>query len=264
MNTTQQPQGRLRKTVKNAGKKLLRGTVLDFLAKHSLVPNDPVIGNEHFPWAQAFEANYPAIRRELEAQLTNRAELPNFQDLSPDQYRISPDSLWKTFVLVGFGERSELNCSLCPETAKALAKVPKLETAFFSILAPGKQIPRHRGITKGMVRAHLGLKVPRHAEQCWMDCGDERIVWQEGELVFFDDTYPHAVSNNTDEERAVLLFDFERPMTRAGQRVSRLMMWALKKTAYFKDAQRNQREWEKRYRDYIAKQSGERTQANTA
>ena len=29
----------------------------------------------------------------------------------------------------------------------------------------------------------------------------------------------------TDEERAVLLFDFERPMTRGGQRVSQLMMW---------------------------------------
>lgn len=255
MNTIQQPTGRLRKTVKKAGKKLLRGTVLDFLAKRSLVPNDPVIGNEHFPWADAFAANYPAIRRELEAQLTNRAHLPNFQEISPDQYRISPDSLWKTFVLVGFGEPSELNCGLCPETARALSMVPKLETAFFSILAPGKHVPMHRGITKGMVRAHLGLRVPRHAELCYMDCGEERIVWQEGELVFFDDTYPHAVWNNTDEERAVLLFDFERPMTRSGQLLSRFMIWALKRTAYFKDAQRNQREWEDRYRAFMAEQA---------
>lgn len=264
MNTTQKPQGRLRNAVKKTGKRLLRGTVLDFLARCSLVPNDPVIGNEHFPWARAFTEHYPAIRRELEAQLANRAALPNFQEISPDQYRISPDSLWKTFVLVGFGEPSELNCSLCPETAKALAAVPKLETAFFSILAPGKHIPRHRGITKGMVRAHLGLKVPQHAEQCWMDCGDERIVWHEGELVFFDDTYPHAVCNNTEEERAVLLFDFERPMTRAGQLLSRIMMWGLRQTAYCKDAQRNQREWEKRYRALMAKQAGKRSAAETA
>ena len=254
MNTTEKPKGRLRNAVKKFGKKLLRGTVLDYLSKSSLVPNDPVIGNEHFPWARAFADHYPAIRRELETQLANRAQLPNFQEISPDQYRISPDSLWKTFVLMGFGVRSELNCGLCPETARALDLVPNLETAFFSILAPGKHIPLHRGVTKGMVRAHLGLRVPKDAEQCYMDCGDERIVWQEGDLVFFDDTYPHAVRNDTDEERAVLLFDFERPMTRGGRFVSRLMMWALRHTAYCRDAQRNQREWEERYRDFIAHQ----------
>ena len=42
------------------------------------------------------------------------------------------------------------------------------------------------------------------------------------------------------------------------------MMWALRQTAYFKDAQRNQREWEKRYRDFISKQAGERAHADTA
>jgi beta-hydroxylase len=252
MSASEQPVGRRRKVVKKLGKKLLRGTLFDYLAKCSLVPNDPVIGNEHFDWADEFVRRWPAIRTELNAQLANRAALPNFQDISPDQYRISPDSLWKTFVLVGFGERSELGCELCPETARALAMVPKLETAFFSILAPGKHVPLHRGITKGMVRAHLGLRVPQSPEDCWMTCGDEKIVWREGDLVFFDDTYPHAVWNNTNEERAVLLFDFERPMTRGGQRVSRLMMWVLRHTAYFKDAQRNQRDWEQRYREFLA------------
>lgn len=256
VNDSAIPKSRRRKVIKKLGKKLLRGVVFDYLAKRSLVPNDAVIANEHFDWADEFASRWPAMRAELEKQLANRAALPNFQDISPDQYRISPDSMWKTFVFVGFGERSDLNCGLCPETARALAAVPRLETAFFSILAPGKQVPKHRGITKGMVRAHLGLRVPRDAENCWMDCGDERIVWREGELVFFDDTYPHAVSNNTDEERAVLLLDFERPMTRGGQHVSRLMMWVLRRTAYFKDAQRNQREWEERYRAHLARQSG--------
>ncbi|MGD8417795.1 MAG: aspartyl/asparaginyl beta-hydroxylase domain-containing protein [Pseudomonadales bacterium] len=255
MNTDLRPKGKRRNLVKKLGKKLLRGGVLEYLARCSRVPNDPVIGNEHFPWAEAFAARWPAIRRELETQLANRAQLPSFQDISPDQYRISPDDLWKTFVLVGFGEWSELNRELCPETARALSEVPKLETAFFSILAPGKHVPLHRGITKGMVRAHLGLRVPRDAKHCYMDCGDARIVWREGELVFFDDTYPHAVWNDTDEERAVLLFDFERPMTLGGRLVSRFMMWLLKQTAYSKDAKRNQRAWEERYRKVLAQAS---------
>jgi beta-hydroxylase len=96
------------------------------------------------------------------------------------------------------------------------------------------------------------LRVPERAEDCWMECGGERIVWRDGELVFFDDTYPHAVWNNTDEERIVLLLDVERPMTPGGQRLSRLMSWLLRRTAYFKDAQRNQRAWEARYREFLA------------
>ena len=88
-----------------------------------------------------------------------------------------------------------------------------------------------------------------------MECGGERIEWREGEFVFFDDTYRHGVWNNTDEERAVLLIDFERPMTLGGRLVSRLMMWLLRQTAYFKDAQRNQNVWEKRYRDVLSRQN---------
>jgi len=254
MNAAEKPKGRRRKFVKKLGKKLYRGVVLKHLARCSLVPNDPVIGNEHFPWADEFRGHWEKMRGELEAQLQNRAELPSLQDISPDQYRISPDDMWKTFVFVGFGHRSLLNCELCPETAHALSLVPKLETAFFSILAPGKHVPMHRGVTKGMVRAHLGLRVPSDSAQCWMDCGDARFEWSEGELVFFDDTYPHAVWNNTNEERAVLLFDFERPMTRSGQWLSRLMNRLLRRTAFFKDAQRNQREWEERYREYLSRE----------
>jgi ornithine lipid ester-linked acyl 2-hydroxylase len=251
----EKPKGRRRIFVKKLGKKLLRGPILEYLARRSLVPNDPVIGNEYFPWADEFCAHWIEIRRELAIQLRNRTELPSFQDISGDQYRISPDDRWKTFVFVGFGDHSALAHELCPETARALSLVPKLETAFFSILAPGKHVPRHRGVTKGMVRGHLSLLVPKESTQCWMDCGDDRIEWREGELVFFDDTYPHAVWNDTNEERAVLLFDFERPMTRRAQWLSRLTIWLLRRTAYFKDARRNQRAWEERYRKVLARQT---------
>jgi beta-hydroxylase len=246
------PPGTRRKVVKKLGKKLFRGVFLEYLARQSQVPNDPVLDAKLFPWAEPLRTHWRDIRDELEAQLRHRASLPNFQDISPDQYRISPDSMWKTFVFYGFGEKSELNCELCPKTAALLSAVPRLETAFFSVLAPGKHVPRHRGVTKGMVRCHLGLKVPKEADQCWMDVGSVRNHWKEGELLFFDDSYPHEVRNDTDEERAVLLFDFERPMTRRGQWLSRLMMRLLRRTAYFKDAQRNQREWEERYRRLLA------------
>ncbi len=250
------PKPRSYKIVRKYGKKLFRGVLFDFLARESRVPTDAVLGAEHFPWADEFRARWPKMRAELEQQLENRASIPRFQDISPDQYKISPDDQWRTFVFCGFGHKSELASELCPETAAALALVPKLESAFFSILAPGKHVPRHHGVTKGMVRCHLGLKVPEDSDHCFMnldsESGTERCEWKEGDVLFFDDTYKHEVWNDTDEERVVLLFDFERPMSLAGRLVSRLMMLALRQTAYFKDALRNHREWERRYRAELA------------
>ena len=80
---------------------------------------------------------------------------------------------------MGFGEPSELHRRLCPETAKALDTVPKLQTACFSGLGPGKHVPRHRGGTKGLVRCHLGLEIPGDKQRCRMEVGDESFSWEE-------------------------------------------------------------------------------------
>lgn len=249
------PGGLRRHLVKRAGKKLFRGTLLEFLSKQSRIPDEPVIDNAYFPWSERLREQWPVIRDELETLLEHRAALPSFQEISPDQYRISTDDRWKTFMLYAFGERMEFGCEMCPQTAKALAEIPDLTTAFFSVLGPGKHIPRHRGVTKGLVRCHLGLRVPKGPGRCLIEVGGVPCEWKEGELFFFDDTYKHEVWNETKEERAVLLFDIERPMGFMGRRVSRLMLAALKRTAYYKDAIRNQRAWEKRYREMIAAKS---------
>jgi aspartyl/asparaginyl beta-hydroxylase (cupin superfamily) len=245
---------RRRKFVKRRGKRLFRA-IDRWLATQSVVPTDPVIDSALFPWVRELRHNWRAVRAELDDLLHQRTELPRFQDISPDQRKISPDDLWRTFVFTGFGQRSEQARRLCPETTRLLEGVPRLQTAFFSILAPGKRIPTHRGVTKGMVRCHLGLKIPREAERCSMTVGGVRCVWSEGETLFFDDTYPHEVENDTDEERAVLLFDFERPMTLRGRLVARALMVLLRRTAYFKDAYRNQAEWEERYRQRVLEAS---------
>jgi beta-hydroxylase len=249
------PAGFRRRIVKRAGKKLFRGTLLEFLSRQSRIPDEPVLDNAYFPWAEQLRAQWPRIRDELETLLEQRAALPSFQEISPDQYRISADDRWKTFMLYAFGKRLDFGCELCPRTAAALAQIPDLSIAFFSVLAPGKHIPRHRGVTKGLVRCHLGLKVPKGPGRCLIEVDDVACEWREGELFFFDDTYPHEVWNETSEERAVLLFDIERPMGFWGRRVSRLMLTALRRTAFYRDAMRNQAAWEKRYRETIGAKS---------
>lgn len=247
VDTKVELRARRRKYVKRYGKRLLR-TIDRYFARQSLVPNDPVLNATLFPGIPEIENNWQAIRAELETLLQRREELPFFQDISPDQYGISPDDKWRIFALYGFGHRSEHNCRLCPQTARLLDRVPGIENAFFSILAPGKNIPSHRGITKGLIRCHLGLLVPPEPERCFMDVGTVRCTWQDGRVLIFDDTYPHAVCNNTDQERVVLLFDFARPLTGQGRVVRRGLFWFFRRSAYVRNALRNEARWEQRYR----------------
>jgi beta-hydroxylase len=241
-----QLRARRRKLVKRQGKRLIR-SLADFMSRHSTIPDDPLIDPVHFPWASDLRAEWKAVRAEFDALLAHRELLPRVQDLSPDQARISSDDLWHAVVLYGFGHRCEAVCERCPATARLLEGIPGLETALFSIMGPGKRVPLHRGISKGMIRCHLGLVVPERADRCSMEVAGERVEWTQGDLVFFDDTYPHAVWNDTDEERVVLLFDFERPMDRRGRFVSRLLMAGLRRSAYTRDATRNQKAWEDHY-----------------
>jgi ornithine lipid ester-linked acyl 2-hydroxylase len=247
---------RRRKFVKNSGRRLFK-KIDRWFARQSRVANDPVLDPAEFPWVAELERNWEVVREEILALLEHRTELPRFQDISPDQSRISPDDKWRTFFFYGFGTRAERNCKLCPETARLLAQVPAgIENAFFSILAPGKIIPEHCGITKGLIRCHLGLIVPADPARCYMDVGGVRCTWEEGRALVFDDTYPHSVSNTTDEERVVLLFDFPRPMSVRGNVARRLLFSAFRRTSYVRDALRNEARWRERQLPGLARQLG--------
>lgn len=180
--------------------------------KYSKVGDSVFFSNEQFPWSYELEANWQTIRRELDQVMPYAEALPNFQDISPRQGRIADDDRWKTFFFTAFGYKSQKNCERCPETAKLLEKIPGLKVAFFSILAPGKHIPRHRGKHKGIIRCHLALKVPQPKEACYIQVADQTAYWEEGKTLFFDDTFPHEVWNNTDEYRVVLFLDIARPL----------------------------------------------------
>jgi beta-hydroxylase len=120
-------------------------------------------------------------------------------------------------------------------------------TAFFSILAPGKHIPDHRGPFNGVLRYHLGLKVPEPAEQCRIRVADEYRHWEEGESLLFDDTYRHEVWNETDGERAVLFMDVRRPLRFPINLLNRAALRLIQRTALVQDARENQKRWEERF-----------------
>lgn len=182
------------------------------IANNSLVGDTPFFEVNQFSWVKLLEDNWTTIRAELDNILQSVETIPNFQDLSPDQYSITQDDRWKTFFFYAYGFKSDINCQKCPHTTSLIEQIPGMTTAFFSILLPGKHIPEHYGPYKGVLRYHLALKVPQPITSCAIRVQDQICHWQEGKSLIFDDTFAHEAWNYSDEIRVVLFIDFIRPL----------------------------------------------------
>jgi len=218
----------------------------------STIEEHRVFPNALFPWASRLEANWQSIRAEADVVLKDPRTIPPVRNLSPDHRQIAVDDRWRSFFLWGYGKRWQNNCERCPKTAELLSEIPDLLSAFFSVLLPGTHIPRHVGPTKAILTTHLGLKVPRNSEACRMRLVDQDLRWQEGRLFVFDDTYPHEVWNDTDEDRSVLLLHINRPQRFPGSMLRDGFLAALRHSRFMQDGLRNLEEWEKALRDRAA------------
>lgn len=211
-------------------------------ARASLRGDHAIHANADHAWVTELVAAAPAIRRELARVLEPGEPIPAFQEISPEQAAITRDDRWKTYVLYAYGVRAHRNCQACPETAAAVARIPGMKTALFSILSARKHIPAHRGPYKGLLRCHLGLLVPE-PEACRIRVGDQVTGWREGQVLIFDDTREHEVWNDGDSERVVLFIDFLRPMRAPQSWVNRAVLWLIRHSPYGRQAMRRFSDW---------------------
>ncbi|WP_298466394.1 aspartyl/asparaginyl beta-hydroxylase domain-containing protein [uncultured Erythrobacter sp.] len=215
------------------------------IANSSLISNDPVLDSAQFDWSSKLSRHWEAIRDEALAIFEHRDAIPPLREVSPDHRRIMRDNSWRSFFLVGYGNRIEENIARAPKTAELLSHIPGLNSAFFSILAPGAVIVPHRGVTKAFMTAHLGLVVPKQREKCWMRIHDQRLTWGQGKWMVFDDTYEHEVQNETDETRIVLLCQITRPLKAPGSWLANATMNYIKRSHFVQDAKSNLADWER-------------------
>jgi len=166
-----------------------------------------------YPQLNEVTRHYQIIKTEFDNAYQTRNQLPNYHDIDPGEYKISntTEKNWKVFMLYLLGHKAVSNRELCPETSRILDTIPDMIQAFFSILEPGKTIPLHKGPYLGYLRYHLGLQIPKqNPPKLWLN--SQEYTWKSGEAVLFDDTWPHAVENHSNEVRAVLIIDVLRPM----------------------------------------------------
>lgn len=187
---------------------------------YPFLPADEFFDCRHFPWLNEIEAATDDIRNELEALLADpgdalRPYVRMDSGVPVNKWSALDQSLdWGACFLWEYGQPNQAVLDRCRKTAAALASLPtatlpgRAPSAFFSILKPHTRIPPHTGVTNTRAIVHLPLIVP---ENCGFRVGGETREWQVGKTFAFDDTIEHEAWNNSDQFRAVLIFDVWNP-----------------------------------------------------
>jgi aspartate beta-hydroxylase len=193
------------------------------------VPELPAIEffpREDFPWLDTIEAAADDIRDELiEVLADGPSALEPYiaRQATPDEKwrALNNSRSWGVFYLWKAGEAIAENMARCPKTVEALSAWPKCElagsapTAVFSILEPRTRIPPHTGVNNARLICHLPLIIP---PGCGFRVGAETREWEPGKAFVFDDTIEHEAWNDSDQARAVLIFDIWNPYTTQAER----------------------------------------------
>jgi aspartyl/asparaginyl beta-hydroxylase (cupin superfamily) len=187
---------------------------------YPFLPADEFFDDAHFPWFAGLAAQSDAIRGELEALIADPGDalIPYVRmekGVSGSQWDgLNRNLDWGACFLWEYGHPNQPVLDRCPVTAAALAALPRsyipgrAPSAFFSMLKPHTRIPPHTGVTNTRAIVHLPLIVP---PGCGFRVGGETRDWEIGKPFAFDDTIEHEAWNDSDELRAVLIFDVWNP-----------------------------------------------------
>lgn len=210
-----------------------------WIERHSTVPTTPTLNPEILGWTTHLKANWSVVQAECDAVVADRDAAPPLGKIATYHRRIAPDDKWRSYFFEAHGYECGANRARCPQTAALLDGIPNLETAFFSIMEPGTHVPRHKGFTKALLNVHLGLRVPAGVDRCRIRVGDEIHGWKDGEILLFDESFPHEVWNDSDSPRSVLFIQVMRPMSFGGRLLGRMIITVMKQTKYVQEARRS-------------------------
>lgn len=182
----------------------------------------------NFPWLDSIEAASDDIRAELVDVLAeDSGSLEPYvshgtrQSIEQKWRELHQSRRWSVYYLWRDGVPYREHLARCPRTVAALEGWPRCEVpgaspnALFSILDAKTRIPPHTGVNNTRLIVHLPLIIP---PGCGFRVGGEQREWQPGKAFVFDDTIEHTAWNDSDEPRAVFIFDIWNPEVSAEER----------------------------------------------
>ena len=201
-------------------------------------PNIPAVEffeREEFPWLANIESAAEDIQGELLNVLSEAPDaLRPYITTKPTPgvtvqkpagdgpwRHLQESPRWSSYLFWQEGRPYPENMARCPKTVAALEACPRCDlprtapTAMFSLLEPKTRIPPHTGVTNVRLIVHLPLIVP---PRCHFRVGAETREWEVGKALIFDDSIEHEAINDSDEMRAVLIFDIWNPFLSDAER----------------------------------------------
>lgn len=172
-----------------------------------------------FLWLPALEASTDAVREECLAVLRADQGLTPYIEYGADQpveqwAELNHNPRWSAYHLWKDGQPVPDHVARCPETMRLLEQTPRPDqpgrspVAMFSLLKPHTVIPPHVGASNARLVCHLPLVVPRG---CSFRVGNTVREWVPGQAWIFDDTIEHEARNDSDQLRAILIWDTWHP-----------------------------------------------------
>ena len=215
--------------------KRLRDPVNGFLAKQSLVGDDPIIDPADVPGLLDVAPRWQEFHQEIQPLMRERDAIPPLGEISPDHRRIASTSAWKSFFFRGYGYESRANQARCPKLTEAINSIPGVVVAFLSIMEPGTHVPLHRGLTKSWLNCHLPLMIPDDGQRCEIAIDGKLHQWRYGEWLVFDETYEHEVWNESGQPRVMLLLQVQRQMRWPGRLVTKGIYHGVRNSSFVSD-----------------------------
>ncbi|MEV0375353.1 aspartyl/asparaginyl beta-hydroxylase domain-containing protein [Streptomyces sp. NPDC050636] len=181
-----------------------------------------------FPEVWELERQFPALQAEVDALLASRS-IPTYGTFDP-QRAAQVSEEWRLYYAYMFGNTNELAKKDCPTLLSFAQSTPSVVNAFISILEPGVTLPSHQDPYAGILRYHLGIRIPTDNPPR-IRLADEYYEWKEGEGTVLDVSLEHEVINESDESRIIVIIDFRRPMGPLAGLLNRYCLWQKRKFA---------------------------------
>jgi hypothetical protein len=178
----------------------------------------PVHDNNNFLWSKFVEGHFSEMTSEF-SELLNLIKSKGTPYLDDGYKHGAFDALagsenWTALSLFKDGVANSALLALMPKTAAILEQLPlyKLDEnpfeVFFSLLKAGQHITPHFGQSNHSLTVHLPIVVPKGG---YLTVADQKIFWQKGKVIIFDDSFEHEAINPSNEDRVVLIFSIWHP-----------------------------------------------------